>query len=200
MKVDKEEAESLPRIRDFVISPEVNPLIEPNAVPVKRRYVRSGINSELVDTNTGELSAVSMIHTIEEKDDMEFVKVFAAGVAASYDLTKAGQRVFQAVLAEYGNTPMSRGFADAVELFWFGNGLAGRDIGMSEPTFNRGLRELLAKRFLYPRSRTTYWVNPSLFFKGNRVMFIKEYVKKRSGKDQELREALEKNGQKRLTD
>lgn len=200
MKVDKEEAESLPRIRDFVISPEVNPLIEPNAVPVKRRYVRSGINSELVDTNTGELSAVSMIHTIEEKDDMEFVKVFAAGVAASYDITKAGQRVFQAVLAEYGNTPMSRGFADAVELFWFGNGLAGRDIGMSEPTFNRGLRELLAKRFLYPRSRTTYWVNPSLFFKGNRVMFIREYVKKRSGKDQELREALEKNGQKRLTE
>lgn len=200
MKVDKEEPDSLPRIRDFVISPEINPLIEPNAVPVKRRYVRSGINSELVDTNTGELSAVSMIHTIEEKDDMEFVKVFAAGVAASYDLTKAGQRVFQAVLAEYGNTPMSRGFADAVELFWFGSGLAGRDIGMSEPTFNRGLRELLAKRFLYPRSRTTYWVNPSLFFKGNRVMFIREYVKKRSGKDQEMREALEKNGQKRLAE
>lgn len=200
MKVDKEEIDSLPRIRDFVISPEINPLIEPNAVPVKRRYVRSGINSELVDTSTGEISAVSMIHTIEEKDDMEFVKVFAAGVAASYDLTKAGQRVFQAVLAEYGNTPMSRGFADAVELFWFGNGLAGRDIGMSEPTFNRGLRELLAKRFLYPRSRTTYWVNPSLFFKGNRVMFIREYVKKRSGKDQEKREALEKNGQKRLAE
>lgn len=193
-------AEDYPRIRDLVISPDINPLLEPDSVPLKRRYVRSGINTELLDGSTGEVTAVSMIHTIEQKDDAEFVKVFAQGIAAAYELTKAGQRVFQAVLGAYEGTPMSRGFADAVELYWFGAGIAGKDVGMSEPTFNRGLRELLGKRFLYPRSRTTYWVNPSLFFKGNRVMFIKEYVRKRSGKDQEQREALEKNGQRRLTE
>jgi hypothetical protein len=31
---------------------------------------------------------------VEERDDAEFVKVFAAGVAASYCLSKTAQRVF----------------------------------------------------------------------------------------------------------
>ena len=38
-----------------------------------------------------------------------------------------------------------------------------------------GLRELLAKGFLAPRSPNLYWVNPALFFKGDRVAFVKEY-------------------------
>jgi len=36
----------------------------------------------------------------------------------------------------------------------------------------------LAKGFLAPRSPNLFWVNPSLFFKGDRVMFIKEYRRK----------------------
>lgn len=186
----------LPRIRDLPLSPDVNPLIEPRQIAIKRRWVKSGKTEELVNTSTGEIAGVAAIHQIEEKDDEEFVKVFAAGVAASYALTKTGQRVFQAVLDEYQRTPMNRGFADAVELYWFGEGLAGRSIGMSEPTFNRGIRELLGKGFLYPRSPTTYWVNPSLFFKGNRVLFIKEYRRKTS----KASSALEEAGQQRLMD
>lgn len=46
---------------------------------------------------------------------------------------------------------MSRGFADAVELYWFDDGIEGRDVGMSEYTFKRGLRELLDKSFCIPR-------------------------------------------------
>ena len=156
-------------------SPTVNPLVEPRQVLVKKRYVRTGKSEELVNTTTGEVSHVSAIHQVEERDDAEFVKVFAAGVSAAYDLNRTAQRVFQAVLAEYERTPMTRGFADTVELFWFGDGLSGRDVGMSEKTFQRGLKELLAKGFLAPKSTSLFWVNPSLFFKGDRVMFIKEY-------------------------
>ena len=46
---------------------------------------------------------------------------------------------------------------------------------MSKRTFNRGFKELLEKDFLSPKSPDTYWVNPTLFFKGDRVRFIKEY-------------------------
>ena len=49
---------------------------------------------------------------------------------------------------------------------------------MSEKTFQRGLKELLAKQFLAPRSPSTFWVNPALFFKGDRVKFITEYRRK----------------------
>jgi hypothetical protein len=180
--------------------PTMNPLMEPRQVNVKKRYVRTGKTEELVNSATGEVSHVSAIHQVEERDDAEFVKVFAAGVSAAYDLNRTAQRVFQAVLAEYERTPMTRGFADTVELFWFGNGLSGRDIGMSEKTFQRGLKELLGKGFLAPKSSSIFWVNPSLFFKGDRVMFIKEYRRRVIKEDQSKREELERKGQQRLTE
>lgn len=157
------------------MSPTVNPLVEPQQLKTKRRLVKSGRSEDLINPATGEITGVAAIHQIEERDDAEFVKVFAAGVAASYDLTKTAQRVFQVVLDLYQKTPMSRGYADTVELFWFGDGIDGNDVGIKENTWYRGLRELLDKRFISPKTSSSYWVNPALFFKGDRVLFIKEY-------------------------
>lgn len=169
-------------LRALEYSPEVNPLVEPEVVPVKRKRVRSALASKtLIDADTGEVTATSVIHQIEDKDSDDFVKVFAAGIAAAYELSRTGQRVFQAILQEYERTPMTRGFVDAIYLAWFDGGLSGRDIGMSEYTFKRGLRELLDKRFLAPRGPNAFWVNPALFFKGDRVMLVKEY--RRRSKD-----------------
>ena len=159
-------------------SPTVNPLVQPQEIRTKKRWVKSGRSEDLVNRATGEISGVSAIHQIEERDDAEFVKVFAAGVAAGYDLTRTAQRVFQVVLDQYQRTPMSRGYADAVNLFWFGDGIEGRDVGVSEYTFKRGLRELLDKGFLHPKDSASFWTNPALFFKGDRVLFIKEYRRK----------------------
>lgn len=184
-----------PNLRYLEFSPDVNPLMEARAITIKRRYVDSGVRRELMDSD-GVVQAAAVIRNIEEKDDAEFVKVFAAGVAASYDLTRTGQRVFQAVLGEYQNTPMQGGFADAVYLSWFGDGLSGKDVGMSEKTFQRGLRELLGKGFLAPKLPNVYWVNPALFFKGDRVMFIREY--RRRSSRQPKAAALEEQGQQRL--
>jgi hypothetical protein len=75
---------------------------------------------------------------------------------------------------------MSTGYADHVNLFWYGAGIEGRDSGMSEKTFQRGLKELLAKLFLAPKGPSAYWVNPALFFKGDRVLFVREYVRRKN--------------------
>lgn len=162
-------------LRTMEPSPMVNPLMQPQQVEVKRRLVKSGHSEDLISAATGEITGVVAVHQIEERDDAEFVKVFAAGVTASYGLSKTAQRVFQIVLDQYQRTPMSRGYADFVNLFWFNNGIDGRAIDMTERTFQRGLRELLDKRFLYPKTIESFWTNPALFFKGNRVLFIKEY-------------------------
>lgn len=181
-------------LRNLKYSPQENPLVESQEIRTKRRLVRSGRADDLVNTATGEIVGVATIHEVHERDDAEFVKVFAAGVAASYDLSKTAQRVFQVVLDQYQRTPMSRGYADAVNLFWFGDGIEGRDVGMSEKTFQRGLKELLDKRFLAPKSPASFWTNPALFFKGDRVLFVKEY-RRRKVTDQDRLEAL---GQQRL--
>ena len=181
-------------LRKLEFSPTFNPLVEPQQLRTRRRLVKSGRSEDLVNPATGEITGVAAIHQIEERDDAEFVKVFAAGVAASYELTKTAQRVFQVVLDQYPRTPMSRGYADVVNLFWFGDGIDGRDAGMSEKTFQRGLKELLEKRFLWAKDPVSFWVNPALFFKGDRVLFIKEY-RRRKPTDQD---ELEARGQQRL--
>lgn len=182
--------ESKTDLRKLEYSPNENPLIAPQEIVIKRRFVTSGTRNDLVNTQTGEIEAASVIRVVEEKDDEEFVKVFAAGVAASYQLTRTAQRVFQAVLDEYQRTPMKSGFAESVTLYWFDGGISGRDIGMSEKTFQRGLKDLLANGFIYPKIPNIYWVNPSLFFKGSRVVFMREYRRKKRD--------LEHNGQKQL--
>lgn len=165
-------------LRQLQYSPNINPLVDPQEIRSKRRYVRSGRGEELLNPSTGEVNGIAVIHQIEERDDAEFVKVFAAGVAAAFELKSTAAKVFQVVLDQYQRTPMSKGYADYVNLFWFDNGIEGRDLNMSEKTFQRGLKELIQKRFLYPKDSASYWTNPALFFKGDRVMFIKEYRRK----------------------
>jgi hypothetical protein len=95
---------------------------------------------------------------------------------------------------------MNKGFADTLYLAWMDGGLSGRDVGMSDKTFQRGLKELLVKGFLAPRSPNAFWVNPSLFFKGDRVLFLREYRRKITTEDQRKRDQLEERGQTRLTE
>ena len=164
--------------------PDFNPLIEGTVVSTKEKKVATGMRKELVDPVTGEVTAVSSVHRVKELDEAEFVKVFSEGVKAMYDLSRTGTRVFQAILDEYQKTKMTGGFADTLYLPWFNEGLNGQDIGMSKRTFNRGLAELINNKFLAPRSPEAYWVNPALFFKGDRVAFVKEY---------RLKQAADKN-------
>lgn len=123
------------------------------------------------------------------------------------DVSRRSNRVASAISAE---TPAPRLLAyekirilrvplcDAVNLFWFGDGIEGRNVGMSEYTFKRGLRELIGKGFLRPKDSASFWTNPALFFKGERVMFIKEYRRRVTAADQTHREELERRGQQRI--
>jgi hypothetical protein len=72
---------------------------------------------------------------------------------------------------------MTGGFSDTVYISWFGDGLSGQDVGMKYRSFMAGLKELLNKGFLAPRTPNVFWVNPHLFFKGDRVAFVQEYCR-----------------------
>lgn len=164
-----------------MMSPGQNPyLIAPSVTIKKGRKIVARTDQPLIDPATGEITHCKSIHQIEELDRENFVKVFASGLAAAYELTKTGQKVLQLVLEQYEKTPMVAGYADCVELYWFGNGIEGRDVGMSEKTFSRGIKELLQNSFMHPRTSSSYWVNPAMFWKGSRVLFVREYRLKQS--------------------
>lgn len=44
----------------------------------------------MVDDDTGELCAMSMIHVIEEHEEEHFVKVFSDCVRAAFELSRTG--------------------------------------------------------------------------------------------------------------
>lgn len=169
-------------------SPDFNPLVEGTVISTKEKRIATGMRKELVDPVTGEVSAIATTHRVKELDEAEFVKVFAEGVKAMYGLKRTGARVFQVILEAYQSTSMSGGFADTLYLPWFNDGISGKDVGMSQRTFNRGLAELIENQFLAPRGPDAYWVNPALFFKGDRVAFIKEYRIKKRRPDEEQQE------------
>lgn len=166
-------------LRKLEYSPEINPLIENNEIQVKQKLVRTrSTPSDLLDPDTGEVTAATLIHTVETVDEEHFVKVFVEGTRLAFDLTRTASRTFQAILEAYQKEKMSGGYAESVQLYWFGNGLNGEAVNMSEKTFQRGLKELISKNFLSPKVPMVYWVNPNLFFRGNRVAFMREYRKK----------------------
>lgn len=179
-KTNVANARTGPNLRELTFSPEKNPLLEPGQITIKNKWVATGTQRDMIDATTGEIIGASIVKERIEKDDAEFVKVFADGIKAAFGLSKTASRVFTLVLQQYENEPMTNGYVDSVYLAWFGEGLSGKDVGMSDRTFQTGLKELLGKGFLYPKSPNVFWVNANLFFKGNRVIFIKEYVRKRA--------------------
>jgi hypothetical protein len=192
------DVEIFTKIRQLKYSPDVNPLVEPQSVQVKKKWVKASQAKDLINSDTGEVEAVSAIHQIQEVDDAQFVKLFAAGVKAMYELSPAATKVFTVVLGLYEKEPMHNGFADCLALSWVNGGLLGVQVGLSESTFNRGLRELVARRFLSARLPCVYWVNPALICKGNRVMLVNEFRRKKQSASERAREKLEANGQQRL--
>lgn len=179
------------RLDKLDYSPYTNPLAELATVKTKNRMVRSGRAEMLANLDTGEVTHASILHEVNQVDEAHFVKIFAAGVTAMFSLSRTAQKVFNLVLKRYQASEMPGGYADTIELFWFDNKLDGESIGITEQTFKKGLRELIDKQFLHARITHSYWINPNLFFKGDRVLFIREYRK--AGKAEKARTAIDRD-------
>lgn len=139
----------------------------------KKKRIQTGGVRQLIDKN-GEIHDAVIVEE-EELDDLHFVKVFTSGIRAAFGLSLTGSKVFQSILAVYQQEPMTGGFVDSIYLHFFDGGLSGLKVDLSDRMFRRGLHELLQNGFIYPRGESLYWVNPNLFFRGNRATFIKTY-------------------------
>lgn len=133
-------------------------------------------NHSLINNSTGESSgdmAVVGVQKIVDKE--EFVKFFGAGIEEVFDLTKPAKDLFRSILLVYldqKNQPDQLYLNyDAIKSDYA--------YGKSRPTYNNGLNELCLKGFLSPieKRENLYWVNPNLFYKGDRIRIVREYVR-----------------------
>ncbi|TWT44950.1 hypothetical protein RAS1_13700 [Phycisphaerae bacterium RAS1] len=147
----------------------------------KRFHVPGGKASVIVDNSSGEIKGLGGMGFWweEEVDSSRFVKLFLDGIKQAADLSKTGMQVFELVYHEMRANPGS----DEIKL----NQYLAKDHGISDRTYQRGVRELLEKEFLYrSASDGVFFVNIRFMFNGDRLAFVRSYHLKDSGRQQEL--------------
>lgn len=153
-----------------------NPFWKPKTIDVGTKKVTIS-GGYVTNTGTGESVQHAGIHKVEYVDEDKFVKVFTQNLKVFFDLSQASQKVLQAVLAAMQNNIGT----DGINLSWFDveDYSKEHELKISRSTFHRAMREMLDKGFLAEsESPNFYWINPHLFFNGNRMTFISEFRKK----------------------
>jgi hypothetical protein len=146
----------------------------------RRISVPGGRGSVILDNSTGEVRVGGMGFWWEEEvDTTRFVKLFLEGIKQAAGLSKTGIQVFELVYHEMRANPGS----DEIKL----NQYVAKDHGINDRTYQRGVRELLEKEFLYRSpSDGVYFVNIKFMFNGDRLAFVKSYHLKGASRQQEL--------------
>lgn len=178
------DAETLGERRGMPIY-RTNPSIDGLPMQIKNRTAKivSGQKALLYDDATGEVAGEGSVAFIEREvvDPEKFIKLYVAGLDGMFKLKGAGQRVFKVLWMQAQANPDS----DRVEL----NHYIAEDCGdkITERVFQRGVRELLEKEFIY-NSPTPglFFYNVRFLFNGNRILTAKEYVLRGTQEQQAL--------------
>ena len=158
-----------------------NPFVVTADVPVKNRRVTvSSDRRAITNLETGELEHVAEIVRIQQVDAGQFVKLFTADLKRFFDLQPTTMKLVQVLLVQVQKAPntdrviLNMGVAE--EYF------TRADLPkMSKASFHRAVRELLDKKFIAECAmmQGLYFINPALFFNGDRVRFVEEYRRTR---------------------
>lgn len=149
-----------------------NPTLLSRADATKRRRAQLGNDRKgiLIDQDSGEIigEGGAIIYELEEVDDERFIKLYMGGLKNATGMSVPAQTVLEEVYNQV-QSQANRDFAL----------LSAITCKMSQPQFSRGLRELLAREFLF-RSNVAgqFWVNTRFMYNGDRLAFIKAYKRK----------------------
>jgi hypothetical protein len=162
-----------------VIRHDRNPFIENMVVPIRGQAVRlSKLGKDdniLVNQATGEVQGTH-VTTYRRVDAEQFVKLFTANIALTFDLKAAGIKAFNVLLWCLQNRAVEKDLIplDKIVLDEFLAEHSDRKppIKLSQPTFWRGLAELERAQIIAKHLRQGwYYINPNFAFNGNRIAF-----------------------------
>jgi hypothetical protein len=156
-----------------------NPFLEGMVIPVKGRQVRLsklGIDDNvLVNQTTGEVQGTH-VTTYKPVDGEQFVKLFTANIAMTFDLKAPGIKAFSVLLWSVQNKGLSKDEVplDALVLDEFTLAHLDKEppLKLSSATFLRGLAELVKAQIIAKTLRQGwYFINPNFIFNGDRIAF-----------------------------
>ena len=132
--------------------------------------------------------AVAQIRRIKTVDSAPFVKLFTEELDRFFDLTPTALRIVTVLIQDIGKIRMGDG--DQVYLTERQLGETLQAHGLKPPSsasYYRALSELIEKGFVAPSTNTPlFFINPAIFFNGDRVRFVTEIRRKRASKMEQL--------------
>lgn len=158
---------------------KTNPFIEQMVVPVKDKRVqisRLGRDDNiLVNQATGEIMGTH-VTTFKRVDADQFVKLFTANVAMTFDLTSAGIKTFSVLIWSVQHHALSKDEVDldnfVLDDFISAHAENEPPVKLSLATFKRGLNELEKAKIIAKTIRQgRYYINPNFVFNGDRIAF-----------------------------
>lgn len=162
-------------------------------VPIRDRKVQlSKIGKEqniLVNQVTGEVHGTH-VTTHKRVDSEQFIKLFTANIALTFDLSAQGIKTFSVLVWSMQNSALQK---DVVYLdthvredFINAHKDSKKPLKLSQPTFARGLAELTKAQIIAKSIRQgCYWLNPNFVFNGDRIAFTTVIEKRRKDEEQQ---------------
>lgn len=136
-------------------------------------------NNVLVNQDTGETQGTHVV-TYKKVDEQEFIKLFTANIALTFDLTAAGIKAFGVLsFALQNSINKDQVFLDELILEDFLK--ENKNVkALSIKTLYRGINELIKAQILAKSVRAgLYFINPNFVFNGDRVAFTTALEKKK---------------------
>jgi hypothetical protein len=158
-------------------NPFINSAIErvKESTLTKRRFLHKnkGVESMIVSGDTGEIQGYSTFMQLIEVDEDKFAKLYLSQFAAFWDLDKSAIRVFGYIL----NVLLPNKDFVYIDL---NEALEYTGYTTKKPIF-AGLGQLIGQGIIARSSSPMkYFINPLMFFNGNRVTFARTYVRKKT--------------------
>lgn len=159
----------------------VNPFLKNLIIRRKNKTYAVGQNKALVDLETGEYEAVVVNYIKYEVEKSDYVKLFIAEMVAFWNLSKKAQKVLMYIFKalKINDDMIYMDIRECCEV-----------TKLKRIAIYYGVCELLDKGLIARSNKTNiYYINPSIFFKGDRITFIKELHRKTSQKN--IKEIIE---------
>ena len=153
----------------------INPFMATLTIPMgDRRFAIDGeADLKVVDTTTGVIEGSAEIVRRVPVDRERFTKVFSAQLGLFFGLSQAGIRLLAALWIEVSKRPGEDRVYMTPKTAERHAERAGHTL--SRATYFRGRSNLIEVGFIAPSTdQHVYWINPAVFFNGDRVRFVTE--------------------------
>jgi len=178
---------------------KINPFLEGMLIPVKGKQVKLSKlgrdDNVLINHGTGEVLGTH-VTTYKKVDGEQFVKLFTANIALTFDLKSPGIKAFGVLLWVVQNKALAKDEIDldVLALNEFTDAHSGKEppLRLSPATFRRGIAELEKAQIVAKTMRQgRYFINPNFLFNGDRIAFTTVIERTKRNRDPNTIDLLE---------